>query len=316
MKTGNNLWSLNEMNMETKVVCFGCGYKAKEFIEKYSDYQEIEYFIDNKEGEESWEGYNRFLASEELCKNKFIVVTVRELYYKEIKKQLIGYGLKEDLHFTSVDKLILEYRNRSNIDKPIIKIWFEDFWEGFESYNNYFLNILLKKYRVILDDKNPDYIICSVFGKKALEYDGVRIIFTGENVLPDFNEYDYVLVTEKTEVTIDLKEKHHIDYLVYGSRQYWFRYIFIFLYNLFKSIYLFIKYRPSVIVTTGTHTAVCLCYLGWIFRKKVIFIESFAKRTSPTLSGRIVYPVATTFIVQWKSMLKFYPKAKYFGGIY
>ena len=131
-----------------------------------------------------------------------------------------------------------------------------------------------------------------------------------------FNEYDYVLVTEKTEVTIDLKEKHHIDYLVYGSRQYWFRYIFIFLYNLFKSIYLFIKYRPSVIVTTGTHTAVCLCYLGWIFRKKVIFIESFAKRTSPTLSGRIVYPVATTFIVQWKSMLKFYPKAKYFGGIY
>ena len=131
-----------------------------------------------------------------------------------------------------------------------------------------------------------------------------------------FNDYDYVLVTEKTEVTIDLKEKYHMDYLLYGSRQYWFKYIFIFLYNFFKSIYLFIKYRPSVIVTTGTHTAVCLCYLGWILRKKVIFIESFAKRTSPTLSGRIVYPIATTFIVQWKSMLKFYPKAKYFGGIY
>lgn len=131
-----------------------------------------------------------------------------------------------------------------------------------------------------------------------------------------FNDYDYVLVTEKTDVTVDLKDKYKIDYLVYGSRQYLFKYFFIFLYNMFKSIFLFIKYRPSVIVTTGTHTAVVMCYLGFIFRRKVIFIESFAKRTSPTLSGKLVYPIATTFIVQWKSMLKFYPKAKYFGGIY
>lgn len=132
-----------------------------------------------------------------------------------------------------------------------------------------------------------------------------------------FNDYDYVLVTEKTDVTVDLKEKYRMDYLVYGSRQYLFKYIFIFLYNLIRSVYLFVKYRPEVIVTTGTHTAVCMCYLGWLFRRKVIFIESFAKRTSRTLSGKMVYPIATTFIVQWKSMLEFYPKAKYFeGGIY
>ena len=51
-------------------------------------------------------------------------------------------------------------------------------------------------------------------------------------------------------------------------------------------------------------------------RRKVIFIESFAKKKTRTLSGRIVYPIATVFIVQWEEMLKFYPKAKYFGGIY
>ena len=59
-----------------------------------------------------------------------------------------------------------------------------------------------------------------------------------------------------------------------------------------------------------------MCYIGKLFGKKVIFIESFGKRTSPTLSGRLVYPIASIFIVQWKTMLKFYPKAKYFGGIY
>lgn len=131
-----------------------------------------------------------------------------------------------------------------------------------------------------------------------------------------FNDYDYVLVTEKNDVTKNMKDKYHMEYLVYGSRQYLFRYIFKFIYNIFKSFYLFCKYRPKVIVTTGTHTAVPMCYIGRLFGRKVIFIESYAKRTSPTLSGRLVYPIATTFIVQWEPMLEFYPKAKYFGGIY
>ena len=59
-----------------------------------------------------------------------------------------------------------------------------------------------------------------------------------------------------------------------------------------------------------------MCYLGWIFRRKVIYIESYAKRTSKTMAGKMIYPIATTFIVQWETMLKLYPKAKYFGGIY
>ena len=48
----------------------------------------------------------------------------------------------------------------------------------------------------------------------------------------------------------------------------------------------------------------------------MIFIESFAKNKGKTLSGKLVYPIATTFVVQWKSMLEYYPKAVYFGGIY
>jgi UDP-N-acetylglucosamine:LPS N-acetylglucosamine transferase len=131
-----------------------------------------------------------------------------------------------------------------------------------------------------------------------------------------FNDYEYVLVTEKTDVTKDMKSKYNMEYLVYGSREYLFSYIFKFTFNILKSFYLFLKYRPNVIVTTGAHTAVPMCYIGKLFGKKVIFIESYAKRTSPTLSGRLVYKVATIFIVQWESMLEFYPKAKYFGGIY
>lgn len=50
--------------------------------------------------------------------------------------------------------------------------------------------------------------------------------------------------------------------------------------------------------------------------KKLIYIESFAKVTSPTETGKLLYKFADRFYVQWESMLKFYPKAKYLGGIY
>ena len=131
-----------------------------------------------------------------------------------------------------------------------------------------------------------------------------------------FKDYNYVLVTEKTEVTKDMKKKYNMNYLLYGSREYLLSYIFKFSFNVLKSFYLFFKYRPNVRVTTGAHTAVPMCYIGRLFGKKIIFIESYAKRTSPTLSGRLVYPIATTFVVQWETMLEFYPKAKYWGGIY
>ena len=82
------------------------------------------------------------------------------------------------------------------------------------------------------------------------------------------------------------------------------------------SVFIFIKFRPEVVVSTGTHTAVSMCYIAKIFRKKVIWIETFANRNSKTLAGRLVYPIADKFIVQWKEMKKVYEKAEYWGSIY
>lgn len=133
-----------------------------------------------------------------------------------------------------------------------------------------------------------------------------------------FNNYNYHIITEKTDSTISLKKKYkkRIDYLVYGTKDHLFAYFFKFTYNVFKSIYLYFKVRPKYIVTTGTHTAVPICYIGKIFRSKIIFIETIANSSTKTLSGRLVYPIADLFIVQWESMLKLYPKAVYGGWIY
>lgn len=133
-----------------------------------------------------------------------------------------------------------------------------------------------------------------------------------------FSSYDYHLITEKDNSTIGLKEiyKGRVDYLVYGSKDHLLKYFFKFPFNILKSLYLFLKIRPKYIVTTGTHTAVPICYIGKLFGAKIVFIETFANSSSPTLSGRMVAPIADLFIVQWESMKEFYPKAVYGGWIY
>ena len=90
----------------------------------------------------------------------------------------------------------------------------------------------------------------------------------------------------------------------------------MFMFNCFKSLFYYFKIKPKIIITTGTHTAVPMCYIGKIFGSKIIFIETFANKNTKTLSGKMVYPIADLFIVQWEEMKKLYPKAVYGGAIY
>ena len=136
-----------------------------------------------------------------------------------------------------------------------------------------------------------------------------------------FNEYDYHIITEKQRSNMSLKTKYpkRVNYLLYGSYTTLgsrIIYPFKLIYNSFKSLFLFIKIRPKYIVTTGAHTAGPMCVIGHIFGSKIIYIETFANSMTKSKTGRIVYKFADLFIVQWESMLKLYPKAKYGGWIF
>lgn len=135
---------------------------------------------------------------------------------------------------------------------------------------------------------------------------------------PLFEKYDYKIITEKDKANEKLKEQYgeKLYFLPYGTRAKLFTYIFKYFYLCLKTIYLYFKIRPQVIVTTGTHTAGPMCYLGKIFRSKIIYIETFANKNKKTATGRLIYPIADLFIVQWEEMLKLYPKAIYGGSIY
>lgn len=73
-----------------------------------------------------------------------------------------------------------------------IKISFSGMSGLFNPENNFIVNILRKYFKVELSN-DPDFLIYSVNSKDHLNYKCVRIFFTPENLVPDFNICDYAI---------------------------------------------------------------------------------------------------------------------------
>lgn len=86
--------------------------------------------------------------------------------------------------------------------------------------------------------------------------------------------------------------------------------------NAFRSLWLFLCEKPDIVICTGVLAMIPMCLIAKIAGKKLIYIESFAKVTSPTETGKLLYKFADQFYVQWEPMLECYPDAVYMGGIY
>ena len=73
-------------------------------------------------------------------------------------------------------------------------------------------------------------------------------------------------------------------------------------FKLFKSaLKILKKEKPDFVITTGALIAFPFCIFAKLRGIKI---------------GKLVYPFADLFLVQWEPLLKFYPKAKYVGGIF
>lgn len=81
-----------------------------------------------------------------------------------------------------------------------IKVGYVDFWKGFDPCNNCLTDMLfqiLGKEKIEINNKKPDYLFFSCFGYRHLKYDCIKIFFTGENIVPDFNICDYAIGVHK-----------------------------------------------------------------------------------------------------------------------
>lgn len=131
---------------------------------------------------------------------------------------------------------------------------------------------------------------------------------------PLMEKYDSFVITEKTNYSAETKGEK-IYYLNQVNRKEK-KFIWTMIQNVWKSIGIYRKEKPDVIICTGVLAMIPICMISKMMGKELIYIESFAKVTSPTETGKLLYKFADRFYVQWESMLKFYPKAFYLGGIY
>ena len=85
--------------------------------------------------------------------------------------------------------------------------------------------------------------------------------------------------------------------------------------NLGLAVRLMFRERPKTVITTGAGVAVPFCWLGRLMGARIVYIESFARVTEPSLTGRLVHPVAHDFFVQWPEVERHYKKASYKGAL-
>ena len=73
------------------------------------------------------------------------------------------------------------------------------------------------------------------------------------------------------------------------------------------------EFKPDVVVSTGAAIAVPFFLCARRVGATTVFLEPVDRITTPSLSGRLVYPLSDRFFVQWDEMVDVYPEAEPIG---
>jgi len=90
---------------------------------------------------------------------------------------------------------------------------------------------------------------------------------------------------------------------------------FKYLPNFVQSLFIYMAQKPKFILSTGSGMAIPTCIIGKTFGSKIIFIETGARVTQPSMTGKFMYRISDLFIVQWETLLQFFPSAQCGGPL-
>lgn len=129
---------------------------------------------------------------------------------------------------------------------------------------------------------------------------------------PLWKRYDRVWVTFKKSDAESLLKQEKIYWGHYPTNRN--------LKNLIRNLVLAWKIlkveQPDCVISTGAGIAVPFLVLGKLLGAKSIYIESFARKSNISLTGRLVYYFVDNFFVQSEQLAERYNKAVYRGTIY
>lgn len=84
--------------------------------------------------------------------------------------------------------------------------------------------------------------------------------------------------------------------------------------NIVQSLWLLIRERPEIVISTGADVAVPVFVIGKLLGARTVFIET-AGSLEPSLSGRLTYRFADLFLIQWPEKIAAFPKAELGRGL-
>jgi beta-1,4-N-acetylglucosaminyltransferase len=89
-----------------------------------------------------------------------------------------------------------------------------------------------------------------------------------------------------------------------------------FFLNLWESAAIVARERPDVILSAGAGPAVPVALVGkLLFGCRVLFVETIARVSHPSLTGRIMYRLADEFWYQHETLRRFFPKGRFVGTV-
>ncbi len=88
------------------------------------------------------------------------------------------------------------------------------------------------------------------------------------------------------------------------------------LWNALEAAVSFSKDRPDVLLSTGAGPIVPLAAVGKLFGCQTIYIETFGSVDQPSLTGRMMAPLADRFYYQWPSLARYFPSGRCEGPIF
>jgi beta-1,4-N-acetylglucosaminyltransferase len=85
--------------------------------------------------------------------------------------------------------------------------------------------------------------------------------------------------------------------------------------NLFLAWRVVRRERPDAILSTGAALAVPFFIVGRLHGARTVYVESLTRTQGLSLSGRLVYPLANAFFVQWPGAAGKHKRATYAGYV-
>lgn len=92
--------------------------------------------------------------------------------------------------------------------------------------------------------------------------------------------------------------------------------------SIWQCIPLVYHLRPDLVLCNGPGTCIPICFISFLFKVfcinancRIVFIESYCRTKSISLSGKILVWIADLFVVQWPDLLNEVKRARYFGRL-